>query len=69
MTTLMKLRKIQQSPTQPTTIQQPSHIVTLHQLAHTTTIKLHAHIKFGQNQETFKLVNKGARKGIGRIII
>jgi len=69
LTTLMRVHKIQKSPTQLATIQQPSHIITFHQPTHTTTIKLAAHTKFGQNQETPKLVNKGVGKGIGRKII
>jgi len=69
LTTPMKLHKFQQSPTQLAIIQQPSHIITIHQPTHTTTIKLLAHTKFGQNQETPKLVNKGVGKGTRRIII
>ncbi len=69
LTTPMKLHKVQQSPTQPAIIQQPSHIIRVHQPAHTTTIKLPTHIKLGQNQETPKLVNKGVGKGIERTTI
>jgi hypothetical protein len=41
LTTPMKLHKVQHSPTQPATIQQPSHIITIHQPTHTTTSYLH----------------------------
>lgn len=41
LTTPMKLHKVQHSPTQPATIQQPSHIITIHQPTQTTTSYLH----------------------------